>query len=126
MSRMKKSGQGVKQSGATLLELVVAAGLLALVMAIALSRIMPVSAESGVSKEVERVQWQQYEQVACYMNLRIAQNATEYYGVIVGTYPDNPALLYPRFLDRIPRCPVSGEPYYYDEHHIIHCTGHPR
>ena len=99
--------------------------IIAIVSALVVLRMLPAAAGSGEMHAglLERAMW---ESAACRFNQNIVQNATEYFAAIYGHYPSDPADLFPRFLDRIPRCPAHGSEYYYDEHHLVVCLHHRR
>ena len=124
---MKSQGGSAIKScakGYTLVELLIVVSIIAVISALVVLRILPAAAGTGDVDAglMERAAW---EAAACRFNQNIVQNATEYFAIVYGHYPATPADLFPRFLDRIPRCPATGAEYHYDAHHLVVCPYHP-
>ena len=111
-----------KQAGFSLLELLIVVSLLAIVLTVATTRLLDVAAVSD-DPLTEPTKW---ELVACRFNQNIVQNATEYFALVYGNYPLRIKYLFPRFLDRLPACPVHSTPYIYGDFHVVVCPHHGR
>ena len=111
-----------QQAGFSLLELLMVVALLAIVLTVATTRLLDVAAVTD-DQPGQPTSW---EVAACRFNQNVVQNATEYYAVSYGKYPHSVTILFPRFLDRKPSCPVHGTPYFYGDFHLVVCPHHSR